>query len=53
MHNNRNIKKYSVQEFKIRLSYESLACAFGNNDNMGVDSLFHAFLYNYLRIYGI
>jgi len=53
MHNNRHINKYSIQDFKIRLSYESLACAFGNNDNMGVGSLFHAFLYNYLMIYGI
>jgi hypothetical protein len=46
----RNINKYSMEEFKIRLSYESWDSIFGNNDNMDVDSLFNIFLNNYLRI---
>jgi hypothetical protein len=46
----RNINKYSVEEFKIRLSYESWDSIFSNNDNMDVDSLFNTFLNNYLRI---
>jgi hypothetical protein len=36
--------KYSIEEFKIRLSYESWDCVFVNNDNMDVDSLFSALL---------
>jgi len=43
--------KYSIDEFKIRLSCESWDCVFGNNDNMDVDSLFSAFLNNYLRLF--
>jgi hypothetical protein len=46
----RNINKYSIEEFKIRLSYESWDCIFSNNDNMDVDSLFCIFLNNYLKI---
>jgi hypothetical protein len=42
--------KYSMEEFKIRLSYESWDSIFSNNDNMDVDSLFNIFLNNYLRI---
>jgi len=29
--------KYSIEEFKMRLSYESWDCGFGNNGNMDVD----------------
>jgi hypothetical protein len=46
----KNINKYSMEEFKIRLSYESWDCIFSNNDNMDSDSLFNTFLNNYLRI---
>jgi hypothetical protein len=46
----RNINKYSMEEFKIRLSYESWDSMFSNSDNMDVDSLFNIFLNNYLRI---
>jgi hypothetical protein len=45
----RNINKYSMEEFKIRLSYESRDSMFSNSDNMDVDSLFNIFLNNYLR----
>jgi hypothetical protein len=38
-----------MEEFKIRLSYESWDSIFNNNDNMDVDSLFNIFLNNYLR----
>jgi alpha-amylase/alpha-mannosidase (GH57 family) len=40
----RNITKYSTGKFKIRLSYESWDCIFGNKDNMDVDSVFNMFL---------
>jgi hypothetical protein len=46
----RDINKYSMEEFKKRLSYESWDSIFGNNDNMDIDSLFNIFLNNYLRI---
>jgi hypothetical protein len=46
----RNINKYSVEEFKIRLSYESWDSIFSNKNNMDIDSLFNIFLNNYLRI---
>jgi hypothetical protein len=39
-----------MEEFKIRLSYESWDSIFSNNDNVDVDSLFNIFLNNYLRI---
>jgi hypothetical protein len=39
-----------MEEFKIRLSYESWDSIFSNNDNMDIDSLFNIFLNNYLRI---
>jgi hypothetical protein len=39
-----------MEEFKIRLRYESWDSIFGNNDSMDVDSLFNIFLNNYLRI---
>jgi hypothetical protein len=42
--------KYSIEEFKNRLSYESWDSIFSNNDNMDVDSLFNIILNNYLRI---
>ena len=51
IHTIRNINKYSIEEFKTRLSYESWDCIFGNNGNMDVDSLFNIFLNNYLRIF--
>jgi hypothetical protein len=35
----RNIHKYSTEDFKIRLKYESWDSIFGNNDNMDVDLL--------------
>jgi hypothetical protein len=38
-----------MEEFKIRLSYESWDSIFSNNDNMDIDSLFNIFLNNYLR----
>jgi hypothetical protein len=44
-----NIRKYTIEDFKIRLSYESWNSIFGNNDNMDVDSLLNTFLNNYLR----
>jgi hypothetical protein len=46
----RNINKYSLENFKVRLSYESWDSIFSNNDNMDVDSLFNIFLNSYLRI---
>jgi hypothetical protein len=46
----RNINKYSMEEFQIRLTYESWDSIFSNNDNMDVDSLFNIFMNNYLRI---
>ena len=45
----RNINKYSVEEFKTRLSYESWDNIFSDNDS-DVDSLFNTFTNNYLRI---
>jgi hypothetical protein len=51
IHTARNINKYSIKEFKIRLSYESWNSIFGNNDNMDVDSFFNLFLNNYLTIF--
>jgi hypothetical protein len=47
----RNIHKYSIQDFKIRLSYESWGSIFGNNNSMDVEALFNTFLNNYLRIF--
>jgi hypothetical protein len=46
----RNINKYSMEEFKIRLSYESWNSIFSDKDNTDVDSLFTIFLNNYSRI---
>jgi hypothetical protein len=39
-----------MEEFKVRLSYESWDSICSNNDNMDVDTLFNIFLNNYLRI---
>jgi hypothetical protein len=36
--------KYSLEEFKIRLSYESWDSVFSNNDNMNLGSLFNIIL---------
>jgi hypothetical protein len=47
----RNVNKYSIEEFKTRLSYESWDSIFGYNGNMDVDILFNLFLNNYLRIF--
>jgi competence transcription factor ComK len=49
-YNIRNINKYSMEEFKIRLSYEFWDSIFSNNDNMDVDLSFNIFLNNYSRI---
>jgi hypothetical protein len=46
-----NIHRYSIKDFKIRLSYKSWDSIFSNNSNMDVDSLFNMFLNNYLRIF--
>jgi hypothetical protein len=46
-YNIRNINKYSIEEFKIRLSYESWHSVFGNNDNVDVGSVFNICLNNY------
>ncbi|PNF37508.1 hypothetical protein B7P43_G14331 [Cryptotermes secundus] len=45
----RSINKYSVEEFKNRLSYESWDSIFNDNGN-DVDVLFNTFMNNYLRI---
>jgi hypothetical protein len=47
----RNINNYSINEFKISLSYETWDCVFGLSDNPVVDTLFNSFLNNYLRIF--
>jgi hypothetical protein len=47
----RNINNYSINEFKISLSYETLDCVFGRNNNPDVDTLFNSFLNNYLGIF--
>jgi hypothetical protein len=47
----RNIHKYFVEGFKIRLSYESWLSIFSKNDSMDVDALFNMFLNNYLRLF--
>jgi hypothetical protein len=39
-----------MEEFKIRLSYESWDRLFSNNDKMDPDSLFNIYLNSYLRI---
>ena len=46
----RNIN-YSINEFKISLSYETWDCVFSLNNNPDVDTLFNSFLNNYLRIF--
>jgi hypothetical protein len=43
-----NIHKYSVEDFKSRLSYKSWNSTIGNN---GVDYSFNTFLNNYLKIF--
>jgi hypothetical protein len=47
----RNINNYSINEFKISLSYETWDCFFGLNNNSDVDTLFNSFLNKYLRIF--
>jgi hypothetical protein len=47
----RNIHKYCIEDFKIRINYESWESIFSNNDNMDVGLLFSMFLNNYLRIF--
>ena len=46
----RDINNYSINEFKINLSYETWDCVFNLNNNPNVDTLFNSFL-NYLRIF--
>ena len=46
----RNINDYSINEFKISLSYETWDCVFSLNHNPDVDTLFNSFLNNYLKI---
>jgi hypothetical protein len=47
----RNINKSSIEDFKIRLSYESCNNIFDNNECTDVDTLFNLFLNNYVRIF--
>jgi hypothetical protein len=47
----RNINKFKIEDFKIRLSYESWNNIFDNNECMDVVTLFNLFLNNYLRIF--
>jgi len=47
----RSMNKYSINEFKISLSYETWVCVFGLNNNPDVDTLFNSFLNNYLGIF--
>jgi hypothetical protein len=51
IHTIRNINKYSIEEFKLRLSYESWKSIFDKNENTDVDSLFNSFLNCYLKIF--
>ena len=48
VHITRNINSYSINEFKISLSYENVFCL---NNNPDVDTLFNSFLYHHLRIF--
>jgi hypothetical protein len=47
----RDMNKYSINEFKTNLSYETWDCVFDLNNNPDVDTLFNSFLNNYLRIF--
>ena len=47
----KNINNYSINEFKISLSYEIWDCVFGLSNNPDVDILFNSFLNKYLRIF--
>jgi hypothetical protein len=47
----RNINNYSINEFKIDISYETWDCVFGFNNKPDVNTLFNSFLNNYLRIF--
>jgi len=40
----RNINSYSINEFKISLSYETWDCVFSFNNDPDVDTLFNSFL---------
>jgi hypothetical protein len=51
VHITKNINKFSINEFKISLSYETCDCIFGLNNNPNVNTLFNLFLNNYLRIF--
>jgi hypothetical protein len=50
IHYIRITNKWSIEEFKLRLSFESWDSVFGNTDNINADSLFNTFLNNYLRL---
>jgi len=47
----RNINNYSINEFKISLSYETWECVFSLSNNPDVDTLFNSVLNNYLMIF--
>jgi hypothetical protein len=51
VYSTRNINNYSINEFKISLSYETWDCVFDLNNNPDVDTLFNSSLNNYLRIF--
>ena len=47
----RSFNTYSVEEFITKLSYESWGNIFSHNGNSDVDTLFNAFLSDYLRLF--
>jgi len=49
-HTIRSLNTYSVEEFKTKLSYESLDNVFSHNENTNVDILFNSFL-DYLSLF--
>jgi hypothetical protein len=51
IYTNRNINNYSIEEFKVRVSYESWDSIFSCNGNIDTDTLFNLFHNNYLRIF--
>jgi len=47
----RSFNTYSVEEFITKLSYESWGNIFSHTNNLDVDTLFNAFLSDYLRLF--
>ena len=47
----RSFNTYSVKEFITKLSYESWGNIFSHTNNLDVDTLFNAFLSDYLRLF--